>query len=233
MSHSPFEWIAFCVIIGVLLILDLGYLNKKNKVLSFEKSIYLSLFYFGIACIFGTYIYFYLGAEKSKEYFTGFLIEKAMALDNIFIISIIFKFFAIPTIYQHRVLIYGIGGVLILRAIMISVGSALVLKFSWILYIFAVILMLTGFKIFYIADKHFDVKELAVYKFMQKHLRITDQIKSDNFFVTIKHQIYATPLLIALIIIEAMDLVFAIDSIPAIFAVTLDPYIVYLDYQVF
>jgi tellurite resistance protein TerC len=95
------------------------------------------------------------------------------------------------------------------------------------LYIFAVILMLTGFKIFYIADKHFDVKELAVYKFLQKHLRITDQIKSDDFFVKIKHQIYATPLLIALIIIEAMDLVFAIDSIPAIFAVTLDPYIVY------
>lgn len=227
MSHSILEWIVFWTIIGLLLILDLGYLNKKNKVLSFEKSIYLSLFYFCIACIFGVYIYLYLGGEKSKQYFTGFLIEKAMALDNIFIISIIFKFFAIPPIYQHRVLIYGIGGVLILRAIMISVGSALVIKFSWILYFFAFILILTGVKIFYIADKHFDVKELAVYKFLQKHIRITKEIKSDRFFVKVDRKIYATPLFVALIIIEAMDLVFAIDSIPAIFAVTLDPYIVY------
>ena len=227
MSHSIFEWVAFCAIIVLLLVLDLGYLNRKNKVLSFQKSIYLSLFYFGIACLFGTYIHYNLGVESSKQYFTGFLIEKAMALDNIFIISIIFRFFAIPQTYQHRVLIYGIGGVLMLRAIMIGIGSALITKFSGILYIFAVILILTGFKIFYIADKHFDVKELGIYKFLQKHLRITNEIKSDHFFTRINNQIYATPLFVALIIIEAMDLVFAIDSIPAIFAITLDPYIVY------
>ena len=151
MNSPLFSWTIFCTVIILLLILDLGAFNKKDRVISLKQSLAFSLFYIGNACIFGLYVYFELGAESSREYFTGYLLEKAMSLDNIFVISIIFRFFNIPLKYQHRVLFWGILGVIVLRAIMITAGASLLANFEWVLFIFAAILIATGVKTFYMA----------------------------------------------------------------------------------
>lgn len=221
------NWIVYGLVITALLAFDIGVLNKKGQIIDFRHSCFLSLFYFLIACAFGIYIYYQLGANSAKEYYTGFFIEKVMALDNIFVISMVFKFFDIPPIHQHRVLFWGVLGVIVLRAIMIAGGAVLVAKFSWVLYIFAVILIATGAKLLYLQDKVFKIQELYIYKFLQRHFNITTEIKNRDFLTRIDGKIYATPLLVALIIIETMDIIFALDSIPAIFAITLDIYIVY------
>lgn len=221
------SWIIFYTVILALLILDLGVIHKKNTLMSFKESVLFSLFYFTIACLFGVYIYYDMGVDSAREYYTCFLIEKAMSLDNIFIISIIFQFFAIPSKYQHRVLFFGIIGVIVFRAIMIYGGIILINKFSWLLYIFAVILIATGIKTFYISHKTFDIQNSYIYKTIIKHLNVTSNLEGDKFFVKRNNRLYFTPLFISLVLIEAIDLVFAIDSIPAIFAITNDIYIIY------
>ncbi|HJD56179.1 MAG TPA: TerC/Alx family metal homeostasis membrane protein [Rickettsia endosymbiont of Pyrocoelia pectoralis] len=221
------SWIIFYTVISALLILDLGIIHKKNEVMSFKESLLFSLFYFIIACLFGIYVYYNMGADSTREYYTCFLIEKAMSLDNIFVISIIFQFFNIPSKYQHRVLFFGIIGVIAFRAVMIYGGVMLINKFSWLLYIFAVILIATGIKTFYVSHKTFDIQNSYIYKVMIKRLNVTSKLEGDKFFVTKNKQLYFTPLFISLILIEAIDLVFAIDSIPAIFAITNDAYIIY------
>ncbi len=227
MNISIAEWSIFGAIVASLLILDLGFFHKKHQVISFRRSVWLSIFYFATACLFGLYIFYHMGYSKAEEYITGFLIEKTMAVDNIFIIAIVFQFFKIPKEYQARVLMWGVLGVLVFRGVMIWIGAILIAKFSWILYLFAVILIFTGIKMIYLVDSKLDIKELYIYKFLQKHFNITSEIKSDDFFVKINNKTYATPLFVALMIIETMDILFAIDSIPAIFAITNDPYIVY------
>lgn len=221
------NWIIFYLVISALLILDLGIIHKKNTVMSFKQSLLFSLFYFIIACLFGIYVYYNIGVDGVREYYTCFLIEKAMSLDNIFVISIIFQFFTIPAKYQHRVLFYGIIGVIAFRAIMIYGGIILINKFSWLLYIFAVILIATGVKTFYVSHKTFDIQNSYLYKSIVKYLNITPNLEGDKFFVTRNKKLYFTPLFVSLILIEAIDLVFAIDSIPAIFAITNDAYIIY------
>ncbi|MGX6960155.1 MAG: TerC/Alx family metal homeostasis membrane protein [Rickettsia endosymbiont of Pentastiridius leporinus] len=221
------SWVIFYLVISALLILDLGIVHKKNEVMSFKESLLFSLFYFIIACLFGIYIYYNMGVDSTSEYYTCFLIEKAMSLDNIFVISIIFQFFNIPSKYQHRVLFFGIIGVIAFRAVMIYGGVMLINKFAWLLYIFAVVLIATGIKTFYVSHKTFDIQNSYIYKVMIKRLNVTSKIEGDKFFVTRNKQLYFTPLFISLILIEAIDLVFAIDSIPAIFAITNDAYIIY------
>ncbi|HJD58018.1 MAG TPA: TerC/Alx family metal homeostasis membrane protein [Rickettsia endosymbiont of Ceroptres masudai] len=221
------SWIIFYTVIAALLVLDLGIVHKKNTVMIFKESVLFSLFYFVIACLFGIYVYYNTGAEHAREYYTCFLIEKAMSLDNIFVISIIFQFFKIPGKYQHRVLFFGIIGVIIFRAIMIYGGIILINKFAWLLYIFAVILIATGIKTFYVSHNTFDIQNSYIYKSIVKNLNITPNLEGDKFVVKRNNKLYFTPLFISLILIEAIDLVFAIDSIPAIFAITNDIYIIY------
>lgn len=221
-------WLIFAIIILTLLILDLGVFNKKDHVMGFKESLCWSCFYVIIATIFGGYVYHIMGADHTKEYFTGYLLEKAMAMDNIFVISIIFKFFAIPAIYQHRVLFWGIFGVIILRAIMICLGAAVIENFAWVMYIFAAILILTGVKTWQMIDAPpMNIKEMWFYKWLSSHLNIYPQIRNNHFFVKEDNKLYVTPLFMALITIESMDLIFAIDSIPAIFAITTNTFIVY------
>ncbi|NRB10405.1 MAG: TerC/Alx family metal homeostasis membrane protein [Rickettsiaceae bacterium] len=227
MVNPIFSWFLFAIIIFSLIVFDLGVLNKKDKVISFRESLILSIFYILISCLFGVYVYIYLGSQSGKEYFTGFVLEKAMSLDNIFIISIIFKFFSIPLKYQHRVLFWGIIGVIVLRAIMIMLGATLLMHFSWILYIFAIILIITGVKTFCISEHAVNIKEMYVYKILKKYCNIIPEIKDNSFFVTQDNKLFITPLFMALVTVETMDLIFAIDSIPAIFAITQDIYIVY------
>jgi tellurite resistance protein TerC len=228
MEEQFISWIIFGTIIISLLILDLGVFNKKDHVISLKESIIASASYISISCIFGIYVFYELGAQSGKEYFTGFILEKAMSLDNVFVISIIFTFFKIPAKLQHRVLFWGIIGVIILRAIMIGAGATLIANFGWVMFIFAAILVYTGFKTFYISDEEpIEVKEMLVYKFLSKRVHLHPKLVGNKFFIFKNRKFYATPLFMALATIEAMDVVFAIDSIPAIFAITQDTFIVY------
>ncbi len=226
-------WLSFLSLVLILIVLDLGVLNKKDHEIEVKESIKLSTFYITIGLLFGGWIWYSLGEMKAMEYFTGFIVEKTLALDNIFVIAMIFAYFHIPRLYQHRVLFWGILGVIVLRGIMIGFGAAIVHEFEWILYIFAAFLVFTGIKMLVSADKEHDIGNNFVLKFMKKHFRITNELHGHKFFVrqdsqkTGKEKLYLTPLLVALVMIEIADVIFAVDSIPAIFAITTDPYIVY------
>lgn len=226
-------WASFLGIVLLLLAFDLGVLHRKQREISIRESLWLSALYIAIALAFGGWVWYSLGDQSGKEYLTGFIVEKTLAMDNVFIISLIFTYFAIPQLYQHRVLFWGILGVIVLRAIMIGLGATLVAEFSWILYIFAVFLIVTGIKMLYIGDKLPSIEQNPLLKFLRKNMRVTNELHGSKFVVRLldtntgKKATYMTPLMVALILIEFVDLIFAVDSVPAIFTITLDPYIVY------
>lgn len=233
MGKPLWMWLTFLSIVVLLLAFDLGVLHRKTKEISIKESLWMSAFYIGMALLFGGWVWHELGSQSGKEYLTGFIVEKTLAMDNVFIISLIFTYFAIPQKYQHRVLFWGILGVIVLRAIMIGLGATLVAQFSWVLYVFAVFLILTGIKMLLMGDKAPDIENNPLLKFMRKHFRISNQLHGQNFTVKLpdpktgKLATFGTPLLVALVLIEFVDLIFAVDSVPAIFTITLDPYIVY------
>ncbi|MFO0389445.1 MAG: TerC family protein [Alphaproteobacteria bacterium] len=233
MGKPIWMWATFMSIVGVLLAFDLGVLHRKQREISIKESLWLSTFYIAIALAFGAWVWQSLGAQSGKEYLTGFIVEKTLAMDNVFIISLIFTYFAIPHKYQHRVLFWGILGVIVLRAIMIGLGATLVSEFSWILYIFAAFLIITGVKMLCIGDKLPNIEDNPLLKFLRRNMRVTNELHGQKFTVQLvdqntgKKAIYMTPLMVALILIEFVDLIFAVDSVPAIFTITLDPYIVY------
>ena len=226
-------WLAFLGIVTALLAFDLGVLHKGEREIGVRESLLLSGGYIGIALLFGGWVWWYMGAQSGMEYFTGFLIEKSLSMDNVFVIALIFSFFAIPRQYQHRVLFWGILGVIVLRAIMIGLGAALVSQFSWVLYLFGAFLVFTGVKMWIIADHMPDIASNPVLKFLKRHMRLTDGLRGNAFWVrepdpaSGRQVRWATPLFLALVLIEFADLVFAVDSVPAIFAITTDPFIVY------
>ena len=226
-------WLAFLAIVVALLALDLGVLHKKQREIGVTESLVLSAGYISLGLAFGGWVWWYLGQTAGLQFVTGFVIEKSLALDNVFVIAMIFTYFAIPRLYQHRVLFWGILGVIVLRAIMIGVGSTLVEQFSWVLYIFAAFLILTGIKMWMTADKEYDVGSSGVLRFIRKHLPVTEKLHGERFFVrqpdeaTGKPKVWVTPLFLALAMVEIVDVVFAVDSVPAIFAITTDPFIVY------
>ncbi|AVP87314.1 TerC family protein [Candidatus Phycorickettsia trachydisci] len=227
-------WFVFFAVVISLLILDLGFLHNKNQELSFRHALLMSLFYVVIALLFGMYIWYQLGAESFEEYLTGFMLEKSLALDNIFLMSLVFSNLSIPSKYQHRVLFWGIIGVVILRGVMISLGVQLIVRFEWILYIFAVLMIVTGIKTFFVSTHMVDIKNNILLIYMRRYLRITDELHDQKFFV-IQHDhlhskkyLFVTPLFVALVLIEFIDLIFAFDSLPAIFNITRDPFIIYV-----
>jgi tellurite resistance protein TerC len=227
-------WAAFLGIVLALLVFDLGVLHKDNHEIGAKESLLLSAGYIGIALAFGAWVWWYLGAQSGMEYYTGFLVEKSLSMDNVFVIAMIFAYFAIPRVYQHRVLFWGILGVIVLRAIMIGLGAALVSSFSWVLYLFGVFLVLTGVKMAWMAAQRHetDIASNPLLRFLRSHLRVTDQLQGNRFLVQLpdaagKPVWWVTPLFLALALIELVDLVFAVDSVPAIFAITQDPFIVY------
>jgi tellurite resistance protein TerC len=226
-------WMSFLGLVLALLVLDLGLFHRKTREIGVRESLAMSAFYIVTGLAFGVWVWHAIGAQAGSEYFTGFLVEKTLALDNIFVISLIFSSFAIPAVYQHRVLFWGILGVIVLRAIMIGLGATLVSEFSWLLYIFAAFLIATGIKMLVIEDKLPDVEKNPILKFMRRHMRITPALQGERFFVRLPDAntgstvLWATPLFIALVMIEIVDLIFAVDSVPAIFAITTDPFVVY------
>lgn len=226
-------WCAFIGIVLILMVFDLGVLQKKSHEIEFKESLLLSLFYIILGCGYGAWIWYYLGDLSGKQYFTGYIIEKTLSIDNIFVISLIFSFFHIPRMYQHRVLFWGILGVLILRAILIGLGSTLITQFSWVLYIFAVFLIFSGIKMLFVKDFDPDFSKNPILKWVQRYFRITPTLQGERFIVhkadpaTGNKVTWITPLLVALVLIELTDILFAVDSVPAIFSITQDPFIVY------
>jgi tellurite resistance protein TerC len=233
MGKPLWMWLTFITVVLALLAVDLGLFHRKTREISISESLWMSAFYIAIALAFGAWVWSSLGEQSGKEYITGFLVEKTLAMDNVFVISLIFTYLAIPRQYQHRVLFWGILGVIVLRAIMIGAGAALVANFSWLLYVFAAFLILTGVKMLVMDNKDPDIENNPVLKFMRKHMRITNKLHQEHFFVrqpeaaSGKIVTWVTPLFVALILVEIVDIIFAVDSVPAIFAITKDPYIVY------
>ena len=233
LGKPAWVWVAFAGIVASLLAFDLGVLHKDDHEIGVRESLLLSAGYISVALIFGAWVWWYLGAQSGVAYYTGFMIEKSLSMDNVFVIALIFSFFAIPRQYQHRVLFWGILGVIVLRAIMIALGATLVSQFGWVLYLFGAFLVLTGIKMWVMADHVPDIAANPLLKFLKRHLRVTDALHGNAFWVhqsepgTGKVVRWATPLLLALVMIEFVDLVFAVDSVPAIFAITTDPFLVY------
>ncbi len=239
-------WLAFLSLIAILLWIDLGLLNRKDEVISPAKSTLMWASFAALAVAFGFYVGFVyepdpryyaspdnLNQQAAIQYFTGYLLETALAFDNIFVISMVFAYFAVPREYQHRVLFWGVIGAIVFRGIFISVGAAVVNSWTWVLYIFAVFLIWTGWKMIAGSDQALKLEENMILKFVRRRFRVTDRIEGHNFFVRRLDEqsgrivLFATPLFLALIMVEVVDIVFAVDSVPAIFAVTRDPFIVY------
>ncbi len=226
-------WAAFLAIVIVLTAFDLGFLHKEDKELGIGESLKLSAFYIGVALLFGAWVWAERGATAGMEYYTGFFIEKALSIDNVFVISLIFTYFAIPAKYQYRALLWGIMAVIVLRGLMIAGGAALLAEAYWVLYLFAAFLIITGIKMFFAGDEPMDVGKNPVIRWISKHMRVTKDLHAQHFFVKVpdsktgKMVTAATPLFLALVVINLADLVFALDSVPAIFAITTDTFIVY------
>ena len=233
LGHPLWMWLGFLSLVAVLLAFDLGVLNGGDREIGARKSLFLSGFYIALGLTFGGFVWAQLGREAGIEYITGFVLEKSLALDNLFVIATIFGYLAIPRRYQHRVLFWGILGVIILRAVMIGLGAALVSNFGWVLYLFAAFLILTGFKMLKSDGGGACHADSPVMRFVRKRLRVTDGLRGNRFFWrqidrrTGRFRLLVTPLFLALVMIEIADIVFAVDSVPAIFAITLDPFIVY------
>ncbi len=221
-------WSVFAVVVCVSLFLDLFVFHKRAEEPTFSRSLKDCIFYVGLALLFGLFIWYERGGEAGMLYYTGFLVELSLSFDNIFVISLVFSGLMIPPKYHHRVLFWGILGAVVFRAIMIFLGAQLVSQFSWILYVFSVILILTGVKILWPAEeKERDIKESKIYLFLSRHLRIVRTLSSEHFIIKRRGLYFGTPLLLALVIIEVMDVIFAVDSIPAIFLITQDTMLIY------
>lgn len=254
MGMPAWIWLAFASLVVTLLAIDLGLFHKEAHEVSLRESAILAGTCMSLGLAFSAVVWwlYYHGYATSLDpeiaaaagplarawtawelYLTGWLIEQALAFDNVFVISMIFTYFAVPPKYQHRVLFYGILGVIVLRALMIGLGAALIQQFDWILYLFAVFLVITGIKMLMLADEKPDLENNVVLKWMRRHMRITDSLHGQSFYVlkrdpaTGKLVRFWTPLFVALVLIEFADLIFAVDSVPAIFAITQDPFIVY------
>ena len=226
-------WLVFVGLVGLLLAFDLGVLNRGGKEIGVADSLKLSAFYITLGVLFGGFVWYQIGATAAAEYMTAFVVEKTLAMDNVFVIALIFATLSIPRRHQHRVLFWGILGVIVLRGIMIGVGATLVAQYGWILYIFAGFLILTGIKMLFIGDKEHDMESNPVLGFLRRRMPLTEELHGHAFTVrrpdpkTGRLRRYATPLLLALVMIEIADVIFAVDSVPAVFAITTDPYIVY------
>jgi len=227
MGISIYFWVGFHLFIFSMLALDLGVFHKKSHKVPVKEAITWSLVWVSLALSFNFLVYLWLGKIKALEFLTGYVIEYSLSVDNIFIFILIFTYFAVKEEYQHRVLFWGIIGALIMRAIFIFAGVALINRFHWIVLIFGGFLVYTGIHMLFQKDVAVDPEKNAVVKFFRKFLPVTDTYHGNKLFIKQKHRLYATPLFLVLLVIESSDLIFAVDSIPAILAISKDSFIVY------
>jgi tellurite resistance protein TerC len=220
-------WILFNAFVLLMLALDLGVFHRKTHEVSVKEALTWTFIWVFLALVFNAIIFYWKGRQQALEFFTGYLIEKALSVDNIFVFIMIFTYFRIPLKYQHKVLFWGILGALIMRVVFIFAGVALIEKFHFTIYIFGALLIYTGYKMFYHNNAKIEPDKNPLIKFFKKFMPVTPQLQEDNFFVKLHGKRFATPLFLVLILIETTDLIFAVDSIPAILAITQDQFIVY------
>lgn len=238
-------WIIFLVIVFALLVLDLGVLNKTQHEISMREALKMTCLWIFCALVFNVLVGFAYGHDAfnllsespdhtiangwdaALKYLTGYLIEKALSLDNIFVMAMLFTYFKIPGKYQHEVLFWGIIGALIFRGIMIVLGAALVNRFSWIMYVFGVLLIISALKMLFGKDDEFDADKSAVIKILRKFYPVSSTLDGGHFFTVVNGVKAVTPLMVVLLVIETTDVMFAVDSVPAIFSITTDPFIVF------
>lgn len=232
LGHPVWMWLAFIGLVLLLLAFDLGVLHTENRELGVAESLRLSVFYILIAVAFGGFIWYWFdtrpdGSSPVLDYFTGYFLEKSLSIDNVFVIALIFGYFRIPPALQYRALVLGIVAAIVLRGIMIAAGASLVQNYGWVLFLFAAFLIVTGLRMMFMPEKDPELGENALIRFLRRHIRVTERLEGDHFFVRHEGLIYATPLFLALVVINVADIVFAVDSVPAILAVTTDTFIVY------
>lgn len=235
MDVKAWMWVAFAAIVAALMLMDMGGFGKKQKEMGVRESLYLSLGYIAVALLYCASIYYFIGHKEGEDFLTGYLVEKSLSLDNIFVISLAFKHFQIPRHLQQRVLLYGILGVLLLRGLMIGVGAAIIHEFHSVLYFFGVFLVITGLRMLFMHEhKEKSMEENKILLFLRRYIPVTEELHGSRFFITVFNASTkgravrkATPLFVALVFVELADAVFAIDSVPAIFAITTDPFVVF------
>lgn len=227
LGKPAWMWLSFLGIVFALMAFDLGVLHKNKKEMDIKESFYLTGFYIALAVLFGGWIWYSLGQTAALDYYTGFVIEKSLSMDNVFVIAMIFTYLGISAAHQYRVLFWGILAVIVLRALMIGFGAAIVNQFGWVLYLFAAFLIYTGVKMVREADSAYDVANNPLLTWMKKHLPVTDQMNGDRFTLRKDGKLWLTPLAVALVLVNVADIIFAVDSVPAILAITTDTYIVY------
>jgi tellurite resistance protein TerC len=224
---TVWAWLGFNLFVLALLAFDLGVLHNREREIKIAEALWLSLLYLVLALLFAAGLFWARGAQVGLEFLTGYLIEKSLSVDNIFVIVLIFTYFAVPAKYQHPVLFWGILGAVVMRGILIFAGVQLINSFAWIALVFGAFLIVTGVKMLLVANARPDIDNNFVLKFLRRRLRVTESYEGKRFFVRRDGMLYATPLFLVLMIVEFTDLVFAVDSIPAIIAISQEPFIIY------
>ena len=224
---TPLHWIVFNAFVLVAVALDLGVFHRKVHKISLREALTWSVVWIGIAVLFGFGMMHYYGHERALEYFTGYVIEKALSVDNLFVFLVVFRVFAVKEEYQQRVLGYGILGALLMRGAMIAAGSALISRFSWIMYLFGAFIVYAGIHMLFAREAESHPENNFLVRYFSKHLRLTKEYRGEKFFTRENGQLFATPLFLVLLVVEVTDVTFAVDSIPAVFGITRDPFIVY------
>lgn len=220
-------FVGFTIVVGFMLYVDLFLVNRKARVISIKSALIWSAIWIGASLIFNVFIYFELGTVKALEYLTAYLIEKSLSVDNLFVFLVVFSYFGIPPMYQPRVLRWGILGALVMRAILLVIGVELVHMFNWMLYVFGIILIVTAVRLVQGGAESVDPGQNRVLKFISRYIPVTPQLHAERFFTRINKVLYATPLFATLVVIESTDLMFALDSIPAVLGISRDLFIVY------
>ena len=227
MGSSTWLWIGFSVFILLMLSLDLGLLNRKAHTIKYREAATWSIVWVTLASLFAVLVFYYQGSTRGLEFVTGYLIELSLSVDNLFVFLLIFSYFKVPAKFQHRVLFWGVMGALVMRLTMIFIGAALIERFGWIIYIFGAFLVYTGIKMFRQEELDIKPEENPVVRLVTRYIPITHHYEEQKFFTRVNGKLTGTLLLLVLVIVEVTDLVFAVDSIPAIFAITTDTFIVY------
>ena len=224
---STLVWIGFSVFVLAMLALDLGVFHRKSHSITFKEALGWTVAWVTLALLFNAGVWHFAGPEKGLEFLTGYLIEYSLSADNVFVFALIFSYFRVPAQWQHKVLFWGVLGALVMRLVMIGLGTALVSRFSWLLYLFGALLVYTGAKMIFSKSEDMHPEQNPVLRWFRRLVPMTSEYQDDKFTVRVNGRLLATPLAAVLVCVEASDLLFAVDSIPAIFGVTLDPFIVY------
>ncbi len=220
-------WALFILFIAVMLAIDLGIFNRKDHEVKVKEALVWSGVWVALALSFNAVVYFWRGPEVAVQFFTGYVIEKSLSIDNIFVFLQVFAYFSVPAIYQHKILFWGVLGAIVMRAIFILAGVALIAKFHWVIYVFGVFLVFTGIKMVLAKNKEMHPEKNPLIRLLRRFMPISDDYEGGKFLIRKSGIIMATPLMVVLLVIETTDVIFAVDSIPAILAITTDPFIVF------